>query len=669
MIRLISLTISGKTEKKDFSGTINFSQGTNIINAENGFGKSLIFNGLVWTLGLEQYFASRANDTSIWTDAVLDKVELEDGQRHKILYSEAMLKFLSHDKKIITIRRPIQGGDIESVFCEVEDNGKNEDFKLYTSKTHTFDNPNISLMRNIFTWANLIPLEVYTYKGKSNLYLENLAPLFLIHQMSGWADLFTDQVRRYGIVNVDELSVEYMLGATSLYEERLAKIALDIHRSTYRTELVDVLKEVDAFVKIFNEQGISIGTKSIEKLVEEYGEFSIVDHISTNHNFSFEKEKKNLIDKIDLLNKKIDFEEKDNNKINTDQSLAAKREALFILKDNKRKITDDMEAIKFEIIDDQYVIKELESKSYLLKDLEILKKDNVGLLNHLYACPTCEQSVNPASFDIVNLNLEEVSTAHAIKKSELASIKKSFNSKKMKLAALEEMAIELSGKINNIENDFKFLDHTLSGSKKEYQILFTSLNDAKSDIAKLDKSLLRANEIDRLLKDKISHIANFLNTNKKNFVKEDTNLVTNFEKKFRELINTIKLTAFKSDKLQTRYKTIVVQRETDYIPTLEGKPLKRFCSASDQSKIIISYLIALQSVAKNHIGFTIFDEPIQQNPEGKYRETTIEFLSKLPANTEGQCIIFTKIELNEEVHFKNTNGFQSLLGKRFLTST
>jgi hypothetical protein len=85
---------------------------------------------------------------------------------------------------------------------------------------------------------------------------------------------------------------------------------------------------------------------------------------------------------------------------------------------------------------------------------------------------------------------------------------------------------------------------------------------------------------------------------------------------------------------------------------LNQKRLRSLGSASDQSRLIAAYTLALAYASSKvnglHPGLVILDEPLQQNPDPKHRELFLSFLSKeLAKKVPFQVVIFTSLRQAE----------------------
>ena len=95
-----------------------------------------------------------------------------------------------------------------------------------------------------------------------------------------------------------------------------------------------------------------------------------------------------------------------------------------------------------------------------------------------------------------------------------------------------------------------------------------------------------------------------------------------------------------------------VSLNEQYTPMLNQKRLRSLGSASDQSRLIAAYTLALASASHDvqglHPGLVVLDEPLQQNPDPKHRERFLSFLSKeLAKKAPFQTLIFTSLRQGE----------------------
>jgi hypothetical protein len=88
--------------------------------------------------------------------------------------------------------------------------------------------------------------------------------------------------------------------------------------------------------------------------------------------------------------------------------------------------------------------------------------------------------------------------------------------------------------------------------------------------------------------------------------------------------------------------------DDQYVPFMNGRRLRALGSASDQSRLVAAYSLALAATAEQvkgkHPGFVIMDEPLQQNPDELHRDLFAAFLAnELAQKSKFQTLIFTSL--------------------------
>jgi hypothetical protein len=89
--------------------------------------------------------------------------------------------------------------------------------------------------------------------------------------------------------------------------------------------------------------------------------------------------------------------------------------------------------------------------------------------------------------------------------------------------------------------------------------------------------------------------------------------------------------------------------DEQYIPYLGPRRLRSLGSASDHSRLVAAYVLALAAASEAtgglHPGFVVMDEPLQQNPDEKHRNLFIDFLiSGTARDLKVQTIVFTWLQ-------------------------
>jgi hypothetical protein len=103
-----------------------------------------------------------------------------------------------------------------------------------------------------------------------------------------------------------------------------------------------------------------------------------------------------------------------------------------------------------------------------------------------------------------------------------------------------------------------------------------------------------------------------------------------------------------------------------YVPTYKNRLLRALGSASDRARLVTAYVLALSNVGCRHPGFTVLDEPLQQNPDDTHRKRFIDFLVKDASSLLKQTVVFTALNPLEVEELKRSGIAVQVLEGRFL---
>jgi len=222
MISIESIEIRGESDLGPFWGGITFEGGLQVVAADNGYGKSLAVTGIAWCLGLEKMFGLQGNDIACFPLAGRDCLDFGNTANIPIRSSQASLTIQRNDGLRIRITRAIVGNPETLVIEEIAQDSIIQRTSKLQVHLLTMKDDVRGFQNFLFKWIGLPREQAMTNLGTvSDIYLENLAPLLFIEQKEGWTDLQALQVYRYGIQQIADISVEYLLGALEALHDRL----------------------------------------------------------------------------------------------------------------------------------------------------------------------------------------------------------------------------------------------------------------------------------------------------------------------------------------------------------------------------------------------------------------------------------------------------------------
>ena len=208
-LKINSLQYKITTSKgSDFGAMINFKNGLNVIFGPNSVGKTSIINGIIYGLGGEKGLGIFKGTQNPFKPEFYESIENESIERSYLLLE------INNGQNSITIFRYIFGGDTN--VCAIKKGGIVNFHNQKKSKKYIIAGEGVfsdnGFQKFLFNYLKLPEIEVPTYEsGYSRLYFENILPLFFIEQRAGWSAIQARQITRYGIRDVNNVAVEYLL--------------------------------------------------------------------------------------------------------------------------------------------------------------------------------------------------------------------------------------------------------------------------------------------------------------------------------------------------------------------------------------------------------------------------------------------------------------------------
>src|SRR5579872_2211380 len=174
MIRLGHIAVRGQCTEGPFAGTLELSKGLQVISADNAFGKSLAVKSVAWCLGVEPIFGIFSNDATCFPQAVLERLQLQEGLFSDVLSSECEIGIVHDDGRKLQLTRAIKG-DTSTVIVREEAEGQRVRESKLLARRETMQDETGGLQHFLFTWLGWPRVKVPTFKGTlSEVYLENL---------------------------------------------------------------------------------------------------------------------------------------------------------------------------------------------------------------------------------------------------------------------------------------------------------------------------------------------------------------------------------------------------------------------------------------------------------------------------------------------------------------
>jgi hypothetical protein len=259
-------------------------------------------------------------------------------------------------------------------------------------------------------------------------------------------------------------------------------------------------------------------------------------------------------------------------------------------------------------------------------------------------CPTCHRDLDPFTFSLTQQSRESVG-AH------IDALKRDRELMKSNLHAIEG---RLSATLAQIEQ----VDAELRDSERALLTVTAAIGSVREQLAKtaadltsaermLDQTLEASVEIENLQSAINGWLADARSTQQASHLHPDLKFrVGAFQDALRQYLIALGHSSV------TSANSSGLRLDERYIPYLESRRLRSLGSASDQSRLVAAYSLALAAAANQigglHPGVVVLDEPLQQNPDDPHRDLFIAFLSKqLARESKFQTIVFTFLRPQE----------------------
>lgn len=671
MLKIRAIKLEVNTTSGLFGAEYEFNNGLNIIRGDNTTGKSSLFQSILYGLGFEELLGGK-NEKTMQT-VLKDQVEFPDGIFHIVNQSFVYLEI--ENIEIITIKRSITSDSrkpqLVDVFLGALLTGRDKTLPSRPMFVHDKGGASDDIygfhlfLAEFLDWD--LP-EVVTTKGEmSHLYLQQIAPAFIIEQKSGWSDFFAT-LPYYPMRNTESRVVEFILDL-DVFENQKRKQQLSSNKQLLNHKWNTLFFQ---FNKLAEKCGGNLrGLEQNASIINSFGSIYIAlqkdDSEITITDFN-EKQKAEL----------AELEKQDITTVGS--NINKNEEALKILTDKLNQLSLNYEMLSPELKYDaeklkQYT-KQLESVSEdLRKNKGALKVKSLGYLlpaeTASDSCPTCHQQIKdsllPSEIMQTPMRIEDnVSFLEAQEKMIEVYIEgqeKIIREKEIKLSKYLSQLVETRQEIRDTKREL-LQDERLPSVleiekrlnlKKRVEFFSKVIEDFAQLIEEL-KSLSK--ELDGVLSREKNFPQDF-------FTHEDREKLTALYNNFIVLLE-------KFNYQSKPFEAIKISND-NYLPVAEktlengmklAYNLKFDSSASDFIRCLWAYYTAILkssiSFHTNHPMLLIFDEPKQQDISiGNFSS----FLAELSQFKEQQVLIFASFENSDASFSEATQGLDFSLNR------
>lgn len=638
-----------------------FQKGLNIIRGNNSSGKSSLFQAILYAFGLEELLGGKNENTM--QSVLKDQVEYPDSEFHKIIQSEVYIEI--ENKDAITIKRAIISPNESSKLVNVYygklltgniRNLKKQSMYIHDKGGATDTTYGFHLFLSEFLKWDMP--EVMNNQGQmARLYLQQIAPAFMIEQKSGWSDFFAT-MPYYGIKQAASRIIEFILNMDVFTNQK---------KKTELTYLEERIKESwkTIFINIsniardtrYNLQGLSDRPsilKSNEVLLLKETESGSID-IETELS-SFKKEYielnrteiKSVGENAETLEKQLNSLQYNLNQ----KSLSCDMmySDLLICKQQLEQYKEQLEYVKSDLQKNKSALKIITLGGEIKSDVAIS------------VCPTCHQHIEDSLLPhniqeipmSINENIQYLESKKKMIEKYIEGQTQRCSEYRQNLDIKKQELSNIRLQIRSIKKDLIEDNRLPSISDIEYRL------NLKKKIEFYERKINEFYDLKEELS-KLSMEYTKLLSNKKSMQGEIFSIADN--NKIKDLENYFKV-ALEDFKYESKPVSTIRISQDDYLPLTQLKTGEKYnirfdSSASDFIRCLWAYYIALMQTSLknngNHPQILMFDEPKQQDMS---EEGFRIFLRKLSAFTSEQVLVFASFENKDESFLSATKGLK-----------
>jgi len=650
-LRFRQLRLRAETGGGAYGAKIVFSEGLNILWADNTMGKSTMLQAILYVLGLERMLSPRREVplTYVMTSHLVDA---ESGVEHKVHESSVTIELSNSEGQVITVRRAVVGADrkLVSVFhgpmlSEPDGTYRQTDYFVLDPGAAQREAGFHRFLAQFVGWV--LPT-VRRFDGtETPLYLETIFPLLYVEQKSGWSSIPAAFPTYLQIRDVSKRSVEFILGLDT-HEVELQRQQIDIDTNELRLAWSAKTQELAAAARPLNARVSGLPALPVIS-IDDLGAMSL----EVRHNGVWVTLASVLQDLHATVSRLQDTPVPTVEEVGPEAAAALERSTVAVDDLNARRVAL-LRRYRTESSQVSAADRRIETlEEDLQKNLDVLKLRKLGSTLTATAfsvehCPTCDQPIRDSLLpqsevgDVMPIedNVEYIRTQLSMFKQVAVQSRTAMLELVAELRAVTSEFRDASARLRAVKTDLTAPDRTPSVSAITERI---QTENRLASFATLAEQFEAEKEAFRELGKRARQLAeDRAGLPSERFTSSD-------KAKLAKLTQLVRLQAEEYG-FTTFDPTEISISEDTYRPEKEGFEIGFQLSASDAIRLKWAYQLALlelgQTHATNHPGFLIFDEPRQQEARKLSFQRLLEHAAKsLDANH--QVIFATSEDLDQ----------------------
>ncbi len=615
---------------------------------------------IIYALGLERAISPKLDVPLPY--AMRERIRRDTQSPYEaVLESHVVLELANENGEYLTVRRDITGAAnqklVQTWDCRLNKVdlglGNQRDFFLYDAGAASREDGFHHRLAKFIGWD--LP-QVPRFDGDEGLlYIETLFPMFFVEQKRGWSAVQGPLPTYLGIQDLPRRVMEFILdldaGKVRRRRSELRKEQL-ILQTRYRELRREVVEGKGTLVRIEglpNEPTAGFGQDGTVQLSVYYSDewrslASVTEEIRSRIS-AFDESEYAVVDNAtnELKAELVEAEERY-------EDLSSQIQVLrqdFQLADSERQgFSDRIEALETDLLRNQDALKLQKLGSTL------------GSAATDHTCPTCQQAVKTELLPVVSreaMGLEEniifIKSQLDLYRAMLGSASDSLDLIKVRYQSLREEIQEQRSKIRSLKRDL--LRPTTSPARSE-------LEEIVRLEARLERWQTQQEKVDGVV-DGLRAIARewararaeLKDLGPGDLTASDQSKINAFQNTIQSLLARFRFQSFRASDITLSpddFRPQVVTEDEDGERVV--KDIGFEASASDGIRLKWAYILALTQLSKsfetNHVGFSVFDEPGQQ----QMRELDLAAFFEASAQSAGtqRQILVTTSEVLERVN-------------------
>lgn len=665
MINIRAIKIEINTNSGLFGAEYTFEKGFNIIRGNNTSGKSSLFQSILYCLGFEELIGGKNEKTM--QSVLKDIVEFPKNTFYQVFQSFVLLEFENKDNNIVTAKRGVKcegrASQLIDVFNGALLTGEN---KLIDSQPmYIHDKGGASddiygyhlFLENFLGWN--LPSVLTKSGDKRKIYLQQIAPSFIIEQKTGWSD-FLATMPFYGLTNKEARVIEFVLGL-DVYENKQKKLKLNTSKRILEEKWVNLFKQLTRFAE--KGGGKLHGFESKPTIINDTNSISIL--------LSKDEEQYTIPDFIDLQTKELELVEniiipKVSEKLEQNEAkLDSLNESINANALNYEMLSEELGFDKDKLVRYKVQLQSLQEDLRKNKGAQKVKKLGAEIDSKIAQdiCPTCEQPVKdsllPTEINqtpmLIEDNIAFIDAQIKMIKVYIEGLESKIRTKETRL---EHIRLNLSNKRQQLREIKREL---VSDDRLPSEVEIERKLNIKKRIEFYTKYLEDFNELVEEIEDLSSEHEQILSDTKKlpsdYFSSNDRKKLGYLLQEFKRLIGKFEYTSKSNDLVSISMDNYLPVAQTQFGDDLKSYDLRFDSGASDFIRCIWAYTCSLYLTSKqfdsNHPNLLMFDEPKQQDISINHFRS---FLTELSGYNEVQTLLFASFENSDESFRTATQG-------------